>query len=51
MMQYMDIVIVKGALNDRYEKNATWIVFSIQGTVINVEERYWNICETCLLRG
>ena len=34
----MDIVIVKGALNDRYSNNPTCIAFSIKGNVINTEE-------------
>ena len=31
----MDIVILKGDLNDSYGNNATYIAFGIQDTVIN----------------
>ena len=34
-MQYIDLVILKGAFNERYEKNATCIDFIIQDTVMN----------------
>ena len=53
IMQYMDIFIVKGDFNDRYENNYTWIYFNIQGTVINaiIEESYWSILANFYLSG
>ena len=50
-MQYMDLVIVKGDFNDRYDNNATWVGLIIQDTIINdvIEGRDWSLCETCLL--
>ena len=47
----MDMVIVKGALNDRFGNNSTCIAFIIQDTVINsiIEVRGWSIPETILL--
>ena len=52
-MQYMDMVINKGAFNVRYYNNATWIAFSINETVINaiIEVSAWSILATCLLSG
>ena len=35
-MQYMDLVIINGAFNDRYDNNSTCIYFGIQYNVINV---------------
>ena len=48
-MQYMDIFIVKGALNDRYGNNPTCINFIIWDTVINAitEVSDWRIRATC----
>ena len=34
----MDIVIVKGAFNDKYRNNATYIAFSIQDTVLTLRK-------------
>ena len=52
-MQYMDLVIVNGNFNDRYDNNATCIKFIIQDTVINdiIEGIYRRVCATCLLSG
>ena len=49
----MDMVIVKGAFNARYENNATCIAFSIQDTVITaiIEVSGWSILVTCFLSG
>ena len=49
----MDMVIVKGALNDRYGNNSTCIAFNIQDTVINdiIELIDWIILATFLLSG
>ena len=49
----MDMVIVKFALDNRYENNATCIFFSIQDTVINaiIEVSNLIILATFLLSG
>ena len=49
----MDIVIVKGDLDDRYENNSTSLTFNIQDTVINaiIEGSDQRILTTCFLRG
>ena len=50
-MQKMDIVIFKGAINNRYSNITTCIAFSIQDTVIKIEKIDWSICTTFLLSG
>ena len=53
IMQYMDLVIVKGAFNDSYGNNSTCIDFKIQDSFINdiIERSDWSICETFLIGG
>ena len=53
IMQYMDLVIFKGAFNASYGNNATCIDFSIQDTVINtfIERSGWSIHATFLISG
>ena len=50
-MQCMDIVIFKGSFKDRYINNDTFIAFSIQDTIINIDESYWIIHATHPLNG
>ena len=52
-MLYMDLVIFKGAFNNRYGNNATCIYFIIQDTVSLsiIEVIDWSIIATNLLSG
>ena len=51
IVQYIDLVIFKGAVNDSYGNNSTCVNFGIQDTVINaiIEVMYWSISVTYLL--
>ena len=47
----MSIIIVNSSLDYRCGKNSTYIDFSKNGNVTNIEESNWSINTTCLLRG
>ena len=48
-MWYMDIVIFKGGFNEMYRNNSKFIAFSIQDTVIHINENDWRFCATISL--